>query len=82
MVLHDGDAASLEKFKRTLRQYPEVMQCYFVTASYDFVLIVNARDMRHYESFSKKSLMDHPNVKHFYTHVVMDKLKVSYSVAI
>ena len=82
VVLHDGDSKSLEKFKTALRQRPEVMQCYFVTGTYDFVLVINTKDMQHYERFSKKWLMDNPNVKHFYTHVVMDKVKVGYSVEI
>jgi Lrp/AsnC family transcriptional regulator, leucine-responsive regulatory protein len=82
VVLHQGDSVSLEKFKATLRACTEVMQCYFVTGTYDFVLIVNARDMNHYESFCKKWLMDNPNVKHFYTHVVMDKVKVGFGIDI
>lgn len=45
-------------------------------------MIVNAQNMQHYEMFSKEWLMDNPNVKHFYTHVVMDKVKVGYSVSI
>ncbi len=49
---------------------------------FDFVLIVNTLDMKHYEDFSKKFLMDHPNVKHFYTHVVMDKVKVGYNISV
>jgi Lrp/AsnC family leucine-responsive transcriptional regulator len=82
VILHDGDSKSLEKFKAILKRCSEVMQCYFVTGTYDFVLIVNTRDMQHYETFSKKWLMDNPNVKHFYTHVVMDKVKVGYSIEI
>lgn len=65
-----------------MKKSSEVMQCYFVTGTYDFVIIVNTRDMKHYEEFSKKWLMDNPNVKHFYTHVVMDKVKSGYGVAI
>ena len=80
IVLQDGNSRALEKFKATMRKCPEVMQCYFVTGTYDFVIIVNAKDMQHYEAFSKKWLMDNNNVKHFYTHVVMDKVKVGYSV--
>ncbi|AFD08821.1 Lrp/AsnC family transcriptional regulator [Solitalea canadensis] len=76
VILEDGNSKALEKFKTSMRECTEVMQCYFVTGTYDFVLIVSARDMQHYESFSKKWLMDNPNVKHFYTHVVMDKVKV------
>jgi Lrp/AsnC family transcriptional regulator, leucine-responsive regulatory protein len=65
-----------------MRKSTEVMQCYFVTGTYDLVLIVNTRDMAHYEEFSKKWLMDNLNVKHFYTHVVMDRVKIGYGVAI
>lgn len=82
VILERGDSSALESFKASMLQHYEVMQCYYVTGTYDFVLIVNARDMQHYETFTKTGLMDNPNVKHFYTHVVMDKVKVGYSVAI
>jgi len=82
IVLQDGNSRALEKFKTTMRKCTEVMQCYFVTGTYDFVILVNAKDMQHYEAFSKKWLMDNNNVKHFYTHVVMDKVKVGYSVEV
>lgn len=82
VILEDGNSKALEKFKSTMRKSTEVMQCYFVTGTYDFVIIVNTRDMSHYEEFSKKWLMDNPNVKHFYTHVVMDKVKVGYGIGI
>ncbi len=82
VILEDGNSRALEKFKSAMRQCTDVMQCYFVTGTYDFVIIVNARDMRHYEEFSKKWLMDNPNVKHFYTHVVMDKVKLGYGISI
>jgi Lrp/AsnC family leucine-responsive transcriptional regulator len=82
IILEDGNSKALDKFKSTMRKCPEVAQCYFVTGNYDFVLVVNARDMEHYEEFAKKWLMDNPNLKHFYTHVVMDKVKVGYNIAI
>ena len=82
IILEDGNSKALEKFKNSMRKCSEVMQCYFVTGTYDFVIIVNSKDMQRYESFAKKWLMDNPNVKHFYTHVIMDKVKVGYNVAI
>ena len=82
VVLERGNSQAIEKFKSSMLQRSEVMQCYYVTGSYDFVMIVNTQNMQHYETFSKEWLMDNPNVKHFYTHVVMDKVKVGYSVAI
>jgi Lrp/AsnC family leucine-responsive transcriptional regulator len=82
VVLERGNSQALEKFKSSMLRLNEVMQCYFVTGSYDFVMIVNTQTMQQYEEFTKEWLMDNLNVKHFYTHVVMDKVKVGYSVAI
>jgi Lrp/AsnC family leucine-responsive transcriptional regulator len=82
VVLHEGNSKGIEKFKRAMRNCMEVAHCYYVTGTYDFVLIVNAKDMSHFEAFSKKHLMDNTNLKHFYTHVVMDKVKVGYGVSI
>jgi Lrp/AsnC family leucine-responsive transcriptional regulator len=82
VILKEGDSKSLEQFKTSMKKCAAVMQCYFVTGTYDFVLIVNTIDMKAYEEFSKKWLMDNANVKHFYTHVVMDKIKSGYSIPI
>jgi Lrp/AsnC family leucine-responsive transcriptional regulator len=78
VILHEGSSKDIEKFKQAMRICAEVAHCYYVTGTYDFVLIVNARDMSHFETFSKKKLMDNANLKHFYTHVVMDRVKVGY----
>jgi Lrp/AsnC family transcriptional regulator, leucine-responsive regulatory protein len=82
VVLHEGSSNNIGKFKQAMQNCKEVAQCYYVTGTYDFVLIVHIRDMAHFESFSKRHLMDNPNLKHFYTHVVMDKVKVGFSVVI
>jgi Lrp/AsnC family transcriptional regulator, leucine-responsive regulatory protein len=82
VILHEGSSTSIDKFKKSMRTCPEVSQCYYVTGTYDFVLVTNVRDMAHFETFSKKNLMDNSNIKHFYTHVVMDKVKAGYGVAI
>jgi Lrp/AsnC family leucine-responsive transcriptional regulator len=82
VILHEGNSKAIDHFKTCMQGCMDVAQCYYVTGTYDFVLIVNARDMRHFEEFSKQYLMDNPNLKHFYTHVVMDKVKVGYGVTI
>jgi len=78
IVLEEGHSRALEKFKSAMQQCSEVMQCYYVTGTYDFVIIVNVRDMQEYEAFTKKWLMGNPHLKHFYTHVVMERVKVGY----
>ncbi|RNL94536.1 Lrp/AsnC family transcriptional regulator [Sinomicrobium pectinilyticum] len=82
VILHEGSSAKIDEFKADMKACPEVFQCYYVTGSYDFVLIVQTRDMTHFEQFSKQYLMDNKNLKHFYTHVVMDTTKISYGFPI
>jgi len=82
VILHEGNSKAIDLFKREMLKCTEVSLCYYVTGMYDFVLIVNARDMNHFEEFQKIKLMDNPYLKHFYTHVVMDKVKVGYGLAI
>lgn len=82
VILQEGNSKAVDKFKSVMQKCTEVMQCYYVTGTYDFVLIVNTKDMGHYEEFSKKQLMDNPNVEHFYTHVVMDKVKLGFGITI
>ena len=82
VILEEGGSQAIEKFKASMQKCNDVMQCYYVTGTYDFVIIVNAKDMKQYEIFSKQWLMDNSNVKHFYTHVVMDKVKVGYGISI
>jgi len=80
--LLEGNSKSIEAFKKSMLQCQEVSQCYYVTGTYDFVLIVHTSDMAHFEEFQKRQLMDNPNLKHFYTHVVMDSVKVEYGVVL
>ena len=82
VILVDGCSGSLEKFKSSIQGCTEVTQCYYVTGTYDFVLIVHARDMKQYDEFSRRRLAENSNVKHFYTHVVMDSVKVGYGVPV
>jgi len=82
VILERGNSRVIDKFKAAMQQRSEVMQCYYVTGTYDFILIVNTQSMQQYEEFTKTWLMDNAEVKHFYTHVVMDKVKVGYSIAI
>ena len=82
VILHEGNSKAIDSFKVEMMKCQEVSLCYYVTGSYDFVLIVNTKDMVHFEEFQKTKLMDNPNLKHFYTHVVMDKVKTNYGPAI
>lgn len=70
----------IEAFKREMRQSPEVQQCYYVTGSADFMLVVTAPDMAAYEDFTRRKFFDNPNIRGFRTSVVMDRVKVGLAV--
>jgi len=75
-------ADMLDAFRRAAREDPNVQQCYYVTGSTDFVLIVTARDMADFELFTRRLLFDNANVRRFTTNVVLSRDKVGVSVPI
>ncbi|MEM8812100.1 MAG: Lrp/AsnC family transcriptional regulator [Pseudomonadota bacterium] len=72
----------MAEFKRSMLATPEVMQCYYVTGDVDFVLILTARDMQHYERFTRQFFFDNPNIRRFHTLLVMDRVKTGLAVPI
>lgn len=82
VILQEGNAKSIQAFQNEMLKCAEVSACYYVTGTYDFVLIVHTRDMTHFEDFQKQKLQGNPNTKHFYTHVVMEKVKADFGVVL
>mgnify|MGYP003966375573 FL=1 len=70
------------QFKKTMFDAPEVMQCYYVTGNYDYVLITTFKEMGDYEDFTNKYFLENPNIKHFTSMVVMNKVKENLSIPI
>jgi len=75
-------ASGIERFKQRMARYPQVQQCYYVTGSMDFMLVVLAADMRAYELFTHKALLDDGNVRSFVTYVVLDRTKTGSEVPV
>lgn len=70
----------MDAFKKEMKCNPVVQQCYYVTGSSDFILIVTAQDMEDYESFTRETFFDNKNIRGFQTNVVMDRVKVGLNV--
>jgi Lrp/AsnC family leucine-responsive transcriptional regulator len=70
----------IDAFKRSMRKTPEVMQCYYVTADYDFVLILTVAYMSAYEDFTRYFFLENVNIQRFHTIVVMDRVKAGFQV--
>lgn len=72
----------IDRFKKVIRDSPEVMMGHYVTGDSDFVLFVSAEDMESYEQFTRRFFYENPNIKGFKTLVVMDRVKASFELPI
>ncbi len=72
----------MDAFKKEMRNNQAVQQCYYVTGSSDFILVVTATDMEGYDRFTRESFFDNPNIRSFQTNVVMDAVKVGLSIPV
>lgn len=80
-VLSDKEGVEYdEEFKKTMIKAPEVMQCYYVTGDYDYVLVATFKDMEEYEVFTKKYFLNNSNIKRFSSMVVMNRVKENLSI--
>jgi len=72
----------IDLFKKEMLQREEVQQCYYVTGSTDFIIVVTAFDMEDYEQFTRDAFFDNANIRSFQTHVVMDAVKVGLTLPV
>ena len=80
-ILSDIEGAEHDKeFKKSMLSAQEVMQCYYVTGDYDYVVIATFNEMGDYEEFTKKYFLKDPNIKRFNSMVVMNKVKENLSI--
>ncbi|MBB6186452.1 Lrp/AsnC ligand binding domain-containing protein [Rhodanobacter sp. MP7CTX1] len=75
-------ADMLDAFRKGARADPNVQQCYYVTGEADFILIVVARDVDDFESFTRRLLFDNANIRRFTTNVVTARDKVGNAAPI
>lgn len=80
--LADERLDQIESFAAAMKSAPCVQQCYYTTGATDFVLVVIAKDMAHYDAFTRSMLLQHGNVKSFTTMVVMSSTKTSRLVPV
>lgn len=76
-----GTAGDLDRFKRQMCNLAPVQQCYHVTGSIDFILVVTAHSMEEYGEFARQ-WFETSQVARYETHVALDRVKVGLSLPI
>ncbi len=70
----------LDRFKRDMAAIQEVQQCYHVTGTADFILIVTVSSMEEYAAFARRCFESNKAVARFDTHVVLERAKVGLTI--
>ena len=75
--LSKNDEDSLQAFEDKVRSFEEVVECYTVTGSADYFLKIITRDIKHYDQFLRRHLIQIPAVRDINSNVAVTKIKYS-----
>lgn len=80
--LKDHSQHSLQKFKDSMINLPQVMECYHITGRYDFKLKIAVGDMVAYNSLLREKIACLDHVAKIETFLVIDetKMKTGYQL--
>jgi Transcriptional regulators len=73
--LKSDDRIQMDAFEKTIHAQDCVMQCYLVTGTTDYVLVVCLRNMSEFERFARMTLYANPLVNRFFTLTVISRVK-------
>ena len=66
---------NMELFENAVNQLPEVVECYTMTGSWDYMLKVVVRDIRQYEQFVRNRLLEVPMIGEQHSHISVTEIK-------
>lgn len=70
------------KFAQTIREIPEVTECYNISGKYDFLLKIHAPEMRYYRDFLLNNLGTIEHLDSLESTFVMEEMKHEYGVSV
>ena len=80
LILHSNDMQI--EFEKSVVEYPEVIECFHVTGSYDYQLKVIVSNMEEYQAFIKNKLSSINNIANVQSSFVMSSLKDTTAIPI
>ena len=67
--------SALQEFEHEIVKFPEVVECYIMTGSMDYMLKIVTRDIRHYEIFIRTHLAQLPGIREMHSNVSVTRIK-------
>lgn len=77
VTLDRHQSEHVEQFRAAIREMPEVLECYFVTGDYDYLLKVVVRNRQDLERFLVGTLTPAPGVGRIHTNIVFSEIKAT-----
>ncbi|MBO6557300.1 MAG: Lrp/AsnC family transcriptional regulator [Pseudomonadales bacterium] len=68
---------NLEDFEREVRVLPEVLECYTMAGTWDYMLKIVVKDIRHYEMFVRERLTKLSHIGEVHSHIAVTEIKNS-----
>lgn len=65
----------IDRFEKEIRAFPEVVECYTMTGTWDYMLKIITRDVRHYEKFIREHLLTMPAIREMHSHIAVTEIK-------
>ena len=69
-------------FCRMIMDIPEVTECYNISGSFDYLLRIQAPDMKYYQQFLLNVIGRHDNISSIESTFVMEEVKHEYGVSV
>jgi DNA-binding Lrp family transcriptional regulator len=75
VLLNDHTASTLNNFEAEVAKFPEVMECFQMTGTFDFILRIATSDMEAYHHFYRNKLATLPNITTVQSFFVLSETK-------
>jgi len=75
VLLNDHTANTLNSFEAEVAKFPEVMECFQMTGTFDFILRIATSDMEAYHHFYRNKLATLPNITTVQSFFVLSETK-------
>jgi len=69
---------TVDEFEREMKKMPEVMECYYVSGNWDFLLKIQCNDMEDYHNFVIHRFSVIKNITQFNSSFVMSETKITH----
>ncbi|MCY1391790.1 Lrp/AsnC ligand binding domain protein [compost metagenome] len=67
----------MRRFEQRLREAPEVGFCFATGGGVDYIAMIQARDIDHYQRFIDQLLVDDMGIERYFTYIVTKVIKTA-----